>query len=225
MAKSRTRTRKKKSRTPKTAAKSIAGSIPKSIPWGGQAPTAKSVSWRRKRWAFRAVLAAAAIGAGLAWWGFDGDERGFSELAAQGQEGLKRIETVPSAGGGHLGPRESRVYSSRFPTSGRHHRSWTDAGFYRARQSPAQLVHALEHGNIVIYYDKPGAAVIETLKAWTGLYTRQWSGVIAAPMARLGKAVVLTAWNKRLRLAGFEAAPAAAFIDAFRGRGPENRVR
>lgn len=213
MAKSRPRARSKKSRTPKPAAKSI--------PWGGRAATRAG----GKRWAFRAVLAAAAIGAGLAWWVSSTDERGFIALAAQGQEGLKRIETVSSAGGGHLAPKESRVYSSRFPTSGRHHRSWTDAGFYRTPQMATQLVHALEHGNIVIYYDKPGPKVIETLEAWTGLYTRQWSGVIAAPMPRLGSAVVLTAWTKRLKLAPFKAAPAAAFIEAFRGRGPEHPVR
>ncbi|MEE8515209.1 MAG: DUF3105 domain-containing protein [Alphaproteobacteria bacterium] len=213
MAKSRTRARKKKSRTPKTAAKSI--------PWGGTAPTHAG----RKRWVFRGVLAAVAIGAGLAWWVFGTDERDFLGLAAQGQEGLKRIKTVPSAGGGHLDPRQSRVYSSRFPTSGRHHRSWTGAGFHRTPQMATQLVHALEHGNIVIYYDKPGAEVIETLEAWTGLYTHQWSGVIATPMPRLGPAVVLTAWTKQLRMAEFKAAEAAAFIDAFRGRGPEHPVR
>ncbi len=217
MAKSRSRKASRRSRGPKTAAKSTA----KSIPWGGQVATRAG----GKRWAFRAVLAAAAIGAGFAWWVSNTDERDFIALAAQGQEGLKRIETVASAGGGHLGPSENRVYSSRFPTSGRHHRSWTDAGFHRTPQMETQLVHALEHGNIVIYYDKPGADVIEMLKTWTGLYTRQWSGVIAAPMARLGKAVVLTAWTKRLTLAEFKAAPAAAFIEAFRGRGPENRVR
>ncbi|MEE9196372.1 MAG: DUF3105 domain-containing protein, partial [Alphaproteobacteria bacterium] len=185
MAKSRSRKASRRSRTPKSAAKSI--------PWGGTAATPAG----RKRWAFRAILTAAAIGAGLAWWVWSTDERGFTGLAAQGQEGLKRIETVPSAGGGHLGPRESRVYSSRFPTSGRHHRSWTDAGFHRTPQMATQLVHALEHGNIVIYYDKPGTQVIETLEAWTRLYTRQWSGVIATPMPGLGKAVVLTAWTKR----------------------------
>jgi hypothetical protein len=37
--------------------------------------------------------------------------------------------------------------------------------------------------------------------------------------------VVLTAWRKILKLDTFEPASAAAFVDAYRGRGPENKVR
>jgi hypothetical protein len=37
--------------------------------------------------------------------------------------------------------------------------------------------------------------------------------------------VVLTAWRKILKLDSFEPAAAAAFIDTYRGRGPEKRVR
>ena len=40
-----------------------------------------------------------------------------------------------------------------------------------------------------------------------------------------GEAIVLTAWTKRLRLDPFDPAAAAAFIDAYRGRGPEHPVR
>ena len=36
---------------------------------------------------------------------------------------------------------------------------------------------------------------------------------------------VLTAWTKTLRLSSFDAALAAAFVDAYRGRGPEHPVR
>ena len=41
----------------------------------------------------------------------------------------------------------------------------------------------------------------------------------------LGKSVVLTAWRKILKLDSFEPAAAAAFVDTYRGRGPEKRVR
>ncbi len=44
-------------------------------------------------------------------------------------------------------------------------------------------------------------------------------------MPGMGKRVVLVAWTKLLRLRKFDAASAAAFIDAYRGRGPEQRVR
>jgi len=41
----------------------------------------------------------------------------------------------------------------------------------------------------------------------------------------LGQRLILTAWNKILRLDHFDPAVAAAFVDKYRGRGPENPVR
>ena len=45
------------------------------------------------------------------------------------------------------------------------------------------------------------------------------------PQPGIGQTVVLTAWIKRLMLPNFERPAAAAFIDLYRGRGPEKRVR
>jgi hypothetical protein len=44
-------------------------------------------------------------------------------------------------------------------------------------------------------------------------------------MSGLGEQVVLTAWTKRLMQKKFDIASAAAFIEKFRGRGPENPIR
>jgi hypothetical protein len=83
----------------------------------------------------------------------------------------------------------------------------------------------LEHGNIVIYYDAPETEVLATLKDWAGLYGGQWDGLVVTPHSGLGKTIVMTAWRKILRLDTFDPAAAAAFIDAYRGRGPEHPVR
>jgi hypothetical protein len=48
---------------------------------------------------------------------------------------------------------------------------------------------------------------------------------IDVPRPGLDDAIVLTAWRRRLRLSQFDRSAAAAFIDAFRGRGPERQVR
>jgi DNA polymerase III delta subunit len=77
---------------------------------------------------------------------------------------------------------------------------------------------------VVIYYDQPQTSVLETLRNWAALFPGDKDGVIVVPYPGLGSAIVLTAWTKRLRLATFEPAAAAAFIDAFRGRGADNRV-
>jgi len=166
---------------------------------------------------------AAAMGA--YWWISTEVERAFLALAAEGKPVLSRVTNEKSFGGGHLGPGQTRTYPSRFPTSGSHHRVPTGPGFYRNPLSAIHLVHALEHGHIVIYYDKPGAAALKTLRRWAGLYSGHWDGVVVTPMSGLGEKIVLTAWAKRLDQARFDMPAAAAFIDAFRGRGPEKPVR
>jgi hypothetical protein len=66
-------------------------------------------------------------------------------------------------------------------------------GYYETHQPPIHLVHALEHGHIVIYYDKPDAEGLKTLRVWSGLYSGQWDGVVVTLKPGLGQKIVLTA--------------------------------
>ncbi len=168
---------------------------------------------------------AALVAGGLFFWRSYQTSGEFEVLAAQGQAALARVETPPGRGGGHLASGRGHIYGVPFPTSGIHDRIPADPGFYRDSQPATKLVHCVEHGHIVIYYESPGAEAIQLLKDWASLYGGHWDGVVATPSSGLGKAVVLTAWRKILRLDEFDPAAAAAFIDEFRGRGPENAVR
>ncbi len=193
---------------------------------GGQsATTAAKTSPRRRLVALIATLVV--VMAASAWWAFNVDRQGtdFQTLVETGKSALGGVTNVPSEGGGHLGPGQSVTYRSNPPTSGIHDRVWTEPGVHSDPQSPTRLVHALEHGNIVIYYDRPDEAVIKTLRVWAGLFRGQWSGIVLTPRPGIGNAVVLTAWKRIFRLDPFDAAAAAAFIDRYRGRGPENPVR
>ena len=198
------------------------GAKPHDIPWGGAQPGRRSSLGR-----VIAIAVAVALigGGGFMWWQSFGVEQDFLALAERGKGALSRVKTGISAGGGHLTPGQPYSYGDRFPTSGPHDRIWANAGFYDVPQSPKRLVHAVEHGNVVIYYDTPAAGVLDTLKQWAGLYGAQWSGIVVTPMSGMGKTIVLTAWNKTLRLKRFDATAAAAFIDTYRGRGPERPVR
>jgi len=166
----------------------------------------------------------------VAFWWFtqqsaNQQEAEVSSLSGAGQAALAQVQTHPNLGNDHLGLGETKEYDSPFPTSGDHAATAISPGFY-ARQLPdTGLVHSLEHGNIVFYYDAPEAAAIQQLKDWAALYDGPWDGFIATVSPGLGDAIVLTAWTKSLRLDQFDAPAAAAFIDAFRGRGPENPVR
>ena len=173
-----------------------------------------------------AAIAVLVIGGGFyLWWGAGASEDAFLKDAAAGKDIRSRIQTIASQGTKHLRGGQRYSYRDIYPTSGPHAARGASAGFYDSPQRPEGLVHALEHGNIVIYYDKPGEEAIKTLREWTALYSGPWDGVIAMPKPGIGMGVVLTAWMKRLSLERFDRAPAAAFIDLFRGRGPEKTVR
>ena len=214
MPKSRSKSKSRKKRGPASSSASLR--------FGGRYPAAK----KRRNYIITGVVGLIAIGAiGASWLSSVGASRSFVALAAEGEAALAQVETQPSRGQTHLQPGQGTNYGSQFPLSGPHHRVPARPGFYDAPQLPIQLVHALEHGHVVIYYDQPDDADLDELKSWADLYTGGWDGVVVTPMAGLRGRVVLTAWAKRLTLSPFDAASAAAFIDAYRGRGPENRVR
>lgn len=150
----------------------------------------------------------------------------FDQLIIEGKASLeKKVDNRPDHGRGHTPMGQAIPYPEDPPTSGVHWPEWTTPGFYSAAEPKEKLVHALEHGNVVIYYDQPSADVVSTLKGWAGKFSGQWDGVVVVPRQGLGQAITLTAWDKVLRLDTWEPAVAAAFVDAYRGRGPENPVR
>ena len=193
-----------------------------SIDWGASAAPKNRL---RERIIIGVVLAVVVVGGGGYLWQTSTARRAFGTLASQDATVLSRVATEPDDGRRHLDAGERWRYDSRYPTSGPHQTVWVRPGFYDQRQNPLRLVHALEHGNVVIYFDRQPPDVIDTLQDWAGLFTGQWDGLVVARDPGLGPGIVLTAWTKKLELDRFDAATAAAFIDAFRGRGPENPVR
>ncbi len=149
----------------------------------------------------------------------------FEPDTAEGQAALTAVETSPDEGRKHVAPGEPVDYTKDFPTSGPHDPNPIVPGVYPQEQRPEQLVHSLEHGNIVIYYDSPTDETMQQLKGWADEFPAAWEGVVVTPKAGLGNSIVLTAWTKQLTLSEFDSKAAASFIDEYRGRGPENPVR
>lgn len=148
-----------------------------------------------------------------------------SALAKQGRQHLARVETEPDRGNAHVRSGTPVAQNEPFPLSGPHWPRATPAAFYQEAQPKGELIHALEHGQVVVYYDAPGFKGLSVLKRWTAQFAGPWSGLVAVPHKGLGDDVVLTAWRHRLRLDTFDEAALAAFMDAYMGRGPENPVR
>lgn len=139
-------------------------------------------------------------------------------------------ETFPSEGRDHLAPGTEQAYKTDPPTSGPHWGTVAKIQFYNVTdQLPPdeQLVHNLEHGNIIIYYDpqKVSADVLKIIQGYIDRWHGPWDGVLAIPRQDDEYPIIMTAWTHMLKMKEFNQQDAEAFIDAFRGRGPENPVR
>ena len=190
--------------------------------WGGAAASKNN---RGLNMVIGALAVAAVAGAAWYWVQTTNDKRSFMALAEEGRDKLAAVQSHPDKGRTHFAQGGSYNYGEPYPTSGPHDPIWADPGFYQAAMPATRLVHALEHGNIVIYYDRPGDETMATIKEWVDLYPGMWDGLLASPSPGLGSAVLLNAWTKSLKLEPFDPIAAAAFIDTYRGRGPENPVR
>jgi hypothetical protein len=142
---------------------------------------------------------------------------------------LSDVEQFPSEGRGHVDQGSQVDYGTNPPTSGTHYPDWTDPGFYTERQPAGNLVHSLEHGYVVIYYD-PAALTPEaeaSLRAWARNHQERFNAVIVAPNPNDDpeSAYVLTAWTVMLRSDEYDAEQVRAFLAEYKGRGPEHPVR
>jgi hypothetical protein len=137
------------------------------------------------------------------------------------------LENVACLNQEHVPMTQRVAYRTNPPLSGNHYESWVSPGFYESKQTPELLVHNLEHGNVVIYYNRDllSASELNQIKKLTDLYKSDFEAVIAVPYADKTHPVTLTAWENGLHLEKVDSALMDKFIDAFRGRGPEKQVR
>ncbi|MFC7018356.1 MULTISPECIES: DUF3105 domain-containing protein [Haloarcula] len=150
------------------------------------------------------------------------DERGDSDL-------LAGVEAFPNQGTEHVERGTEVQYDQMPPLSGPHYTGTVDAGLYTDEQPLGDLVHTLEHGAVVVYYD-PAALTNESrqsLESFASIHTGTWRSVVVVPNPDENPEAdfVLTAWRHRLYLDRYDAETVHAFLSEYLGRGPENPVR
>ena len=138
------------------------------------------------------------------------------------------VQLFEKEGDRHVEDGISVAYKTDPPTSGQHYGRWVTPGLYKSGEAKQELlVHNLEHGNVVIYFNPitlPKDA-IAALTPLTQTYNGQWDGVVLVHRNDAQHPLILTAWQTMLRLKRYDKGKVDEFIDAFRGRGPENAVR
>ena len=146
---------------------------------------------------------------------------------AVGEEIAIMAETDHVPEGSDPGP-----YNSDPPTSGRHYAESLPSGFYEESEAASlgpypegRLVHSLEHGYVILWYDCTGLASDECGEL-KGQMRDVMDGagnlkVIAFPWSSIAESVVMTSWGQMLRLERFDPAAALQFIRTNRNRAPE----
>jgi hypothetical protein len=142
---------------------------------------------------------------------------------------LADVEEFPDQGNAHVSVGEDVEYERFPPLSGPHDPNSLPGGFYESEQRVEQLVHNLEHGHVVVYYD-PAAlndSAEESLKEFAAAQNGNWAAVVAVPNPRDDpeSAFILTAWTVQLRMDSYDNETVRAFLAEYIGRGPENPVR
>ena len=130
--------------------------------------------------------------------------------------------------GSHVGSSTLGYDSDDPPTLGPHTSGVVEAGFYDETRSFGPILHSLEHGAVVIYYDPEAISddARESLQAFASQHTGTWRSVIVMPHpGETDTAYELTAWGHRVGMNEYDARVVQAFASEYIGRGPENPVR
>lgn len=128
---------------------------------------------------------------------------------------------LPDRGGQHIAEGEPHApYNSRPPTSGPHYAEPVLWGIYDYPIADEYQVHNLEHGGVLVQYDCPRGcpALVARLEEVVRRYP---SKVILAPYPSMETRIALTAWTWIDQFDVFDEARIVAFIEAHRGKGPE----
>ncbi|WP_324664837.1 DUF3105 domain-containing protein [Haloarcula sediminis] len=142
---------------------------------------------------------------------------------------LDAVETFSSEGTQHVSEGQDIEYEQSPPLSGPHYGTATEGGFYEQTQPAGNIVHALEHGAVVIYYDESALSesARTSLREFAATHTGRWRSVVVVPNPNetAESDFVLTAWRNRMYMDSYDARTVHAFLSEFLGRGPENPVR
>jgi hypothetical protein len=132
---------------------------------------------------------------------------------------------LPDEGSSHLPEEEldEIEYDTNPPTSGDHSEDPLADGAFADPAPPANYLHSMEHGRVVIHY-APDLPEDEQLEI-KGVFEESPAGVILTPNPELRSEVAVTAWLRLATCGNYEGSTTLdlirAFRDIYRGQGPE----
>lgn len=141
------------------------------------------------------------------------------------------LATHPVVASPHVATCSAVTYETEPPTSGPHYPVWAAFKTYGAAINPGFLVHALEHGAIVITWSCPSGCETNLAALQAMLDARAADPlcdplvkhrVIVAPRPTQDVALMAWGWGASWKADCFDLPSLSNFIDAWYAKGPEN---
>lgn len=118
------------------------------------------------------------------------------------------------------------TYKSYPPSSGSHYSKPASYGFSATEIPEGNLVHALEHGAIILYYQPglPASTIQQIQAAYTTLPPAKYGTVkmVITPYAKLQTPVAVVGWARVLTLPSFDYNSISTFYQEWVDKGPED---
>ncbi|HYP22578.1 MAG TPA: DUF3105 domain-containing protein [Actinomycetota bacterium] len=148
------------------------------------------------------------------------DEGGSVPSVGRGEAGCTEIEEHDIEGQEHVDV--TPQYQTNPPTSGNHLQPPASPGFFDEAVDPGALVHNMEHGQIIFWYDPEAPA--DVLDALEEVVDQEFEASIAVPWDELESPhnFAMTAWGASQQCRDVSQSVVNAVREEYQGRGPEN---
>lgn len=145
-------------------------------------------------------------------------------LASRGTDETTSVQRFPIQGQQHIKLGQTHpAYNSDPPTSGWHYDTPLDSGFHEQPAADELVVHNLEHGHVVVFYDCSKLTDCQGTKDQLQKLAESYSNwkVTIVPRQNADAALAVAAWGRLDKLENYDEARIKDFISAWRDRGPE----
>lgn len=140
-------------------------------------------------------------------------------VTSTGSATCSNLVVEPDEGRNHLVAGETPTYHVIPPTSGTHNPVPLQEGVYDNNVDVTQLVHSLEHGYVIMYYNKD--ATPAQVNQLVSIQQSDPFKMIVASYPTMPNKVALVAWNHLQTCDGVNEQAIRSFTAQFRNQGPE----
>ena len=129
-------------------------------------------------------------------------------------------QEVAISGRNHLPQGTQITYNSNPPTGGPHYSDPAHAGIYEAAPLDGNLVHSLEHGAVILWYN-PKLLSKDQIEQVKQVFNQLGGKSIMVPRESMDSPIALTSWGRILKINTIDTKQINAFFDTNNNRGPE----